>query len=273
MSDFHTLTDAFTELERRADAATAAHPADPVLYGAPRHRSRPLLIAASVAGVLVIAGGAALLARDQSSPSTSPVKPGGGTSELVSSSTAEPVPAAFQIPQTPDELASRFRTVLGDSATFTVTDTSTGAGETVTVPSATEPNSVKSVAASTPAPTDESTGAAIVGKLTASGVTGGFDLQIYRAAPNEKVWCDDPDTAHCTISKLADGSSLAVGRDPLQNDPEGVTYLVNLLRPDGVEFLMHLSNEPDPKGAGAPLAAHPPLTTDQMTAIVTSDLW
>ena len=48
---------------------------------------------------------------------------------------------------------------------------------------------------------------------------------------------------------------------------------MNLIRADGVEFLMHLSNERDPKGASPVLAAAPPLTTDEMVAIVTSDLW
>jgi hypothetical protein len=46
---------------------------------------------------------------------------------------------------------------------------------------------------------------------------------------------------------LTDGSSLAVGREPLGGG--GITYLVNLIRVDGVEILMHLSNEGDPKGA------------------------
>jgi hypothetical protein len=267
MSNFQTLTDAFAELERRSDAATAIRPAEPTAYTGAKHRPRALLIAASVAGVLVIAGGAALLARGSGSSGHATTQVGGSPTEVVSSTT--PAPAAFQIPQTADELASRFRAVLGDLATFTVTDT--GAAVTANVP--TRSPAPGTAGSSGPLANGEPNGAAIVGKLTSAGITGGFDLQIYRATPTDKVWCDDPDRTSCTITDLPDGSSLAVGRDPLQNSPDGVTYEVNLLRSDHVEFLMHLSNEPDPKGAGAPLADHPPLTIDQMKAIVTSTAW
>jgi hypothetical protein len=75
------------------------------------------------------------------------------------------------------------------------------------------------------------------------------------------------------VRRLADGSSLAVSREPLQGSRNGVTYQVDLMRADRAEFLMHVSNERDPKGESAVLAAHPPLTTDQMTAIVTSGRW
>jgi hypothetical protein len=273
MNDFKTLTDAFGELERRADAATAAHPVEPTVYTAPRHRSRLLLMAASVVGVLAVAGSVALLTRDHSASPGPATRVGDGAPSSVETSTTPP-PAAFEIPQTADDLAARFAGVLraGDNtATFTVTDT--GAAVTATAPT-------RSVAAGgersvTPLPntSTEPNGAAIVGKLTSAGVTGGFDLQIYKATPSDKVWCDDPDSSRCTISDLPDGSSVAVGRDPLPNSPDGITYEVALLRPDGVMFLMHTSNEPDPKGAGQPLAAHPPLTTDQMVSIVTSERW
>jgi hypothetical protein len=119
----------------------------------------------------------------------------------------------------------------------------------------------------------QAVGAAIVGTLTASGVTGGFDLQIFRDEPGGTAQCDDPDRARCTVRRLADGSSLALGREPLQGARNALTYQVNLVRPDGVEFLMHVSNERDPKGASAVLAARPPLTREQMTAIVVSDRW
>ena len=46
-----------------------------------------------------------------------------------------------------------------------------------------------------------------------------------------------------------------------------------LIRADRVEFLMHVSNERDPKGESAVLAPQPPLSTDQMLGIVTSDRW
>ena len=116
-------------------------------------------------------------------------------------------------------------------------------------------------------------GAAIVGVLTSAGVSGGYDIQIFQSDPGTKASCDDPDSSTCDVRRLADGSWLATGREPLQNHADGVTYQAELVRPDGVEFIMHVSNEPDPKGAGAVLAPKPPLTVEQMTGIVTSDRW
>jgi hypothetical protein len=123
------------------------------------------------------------------------------------------------------------------------------------------------------APAAEPNGAAIVGTLTSAGTTGGFDLQIFRASPGSKPMCDDPDRSRCSVRRLADGSWLAVGRERLPNSANGITYQVDLVRSDGVEFLMHVSNERSPKGASDVLATHPPLTTRQMTAIVRSDRW
>ncbi|HZC70630.1 MAG TPA: hypothetical protein VE442_08050 [Jatrophihabitans sp.] len=51
-----------------------------------------------------------------------------------------------------------------------------------------------------------------------------------------------------------------------------MTYVVNVIRSDGVAILLRVSNESDPLGRDV-LAPEPPLTTDQMTSIVTSDLW
>jgi hypothetical protein len=279
MSKFQTLTDAFTELEQRADAASRTLPAE--ADRALSHRSRVPLIAASVVAMLALAGGAVLLTRDHGSGSApaAPLAAGG----QPSTATTPAAPAGFQIPKTPAELATRFRAVLGDTATLVVTDT--GAPVDITLPpAATAPAShvaadspTDGLTPMTPVPNaaahqGSTNGAAIVGTLTASGATGGFDLQIFRTTRGETAWCDSPGRG-CSISTLADGSSLAVGHSGLEGAPNGVTYEVNLVRADGVEFLMHVSNERDPKGDSTVLSAHPPLSTDQMAAIVTSVRW
>jgi len=264
MNSMKTLSDAFAELERRADAATTTLPADDLARVTTRHRRRGLLIAASVVAALAVAGGTAWL-TSTSSGTTHKTQAGGSPPTISSTPSTTP---AFTIPDTPDELASRFRTVLGDTATFTVTDT--GAPVTITAP----PSPTEGGASGTPIANDaQQNGAAIVGTLTADGVTGGFDIQMFRAQSADRAMCDDPDRSHCTVRTLADGSSLAVGHEPLQNAADGVTYEVYFIRTDGVAFLMHVSNEKDPKGASAVLATYPPLTTDQMTAIVMSSLW
>jgi hypothetical protein len=272
MNDFPTLTEAFTELERRADAVSAARPPEPMVHRTgSRPRPRLLLVAASVVAVSTVAVGTTLLTRDDGSSGSA------GTAGSKTASHPSPTVArTFQIPTTAEDLAQRFRTVLAGTATFTVTET--GHAVTVHLPAAPSrsgrrqandvtPNSPVSAASS------ELNGAALVGLLTASGVTGGYDLQIFRASPGAKAMCDDPDRSHCTARRLADGSWLAVGRERLENAARGITYQVDLVRPDGAEFIMHVSNERSPKGASDVLGAHPPLTTRQMIAIVTSDLW
>ncbi|HJQ44445.1 MAG TPA: hypothetical protein VJ831_15255 [Jatrophihabitantaceae bacterium] len=277
MNSLDTLTDAFTELERRADA----HAADSATTQLPAlHHSRAPLIAASVVVTLAVAGGAAVLASAGSD--RHPQHPAGAPATQNAASTT----TAFVIPQTPDELAARFRTVLGDLATFTVTDTGTpgiGIAPTRALQSAvreqvrTERNLLHRLGVtdiqSAPNAAPASNGAAIIGTLTSNGVTGGYDIQILQNEPGSKAMCDDPDKARCTLSTTSDGGSLAVGREPLQGAPDAVTYQVDLIRGDGVEFLMHVSNERDPKGASSVLAPKPPLTTDQMVSIVTSDRW
>jgi hypothetical protein len=266
MSEFRTLHEAFDELARQADAA-------PTTEIAPRRsHSHFALIAASIVAVLAIATGAVLLARPghsshgqaggaPSDAATSAAYSGPAAppaSEPVTHSVSQPVsepvstsPAShgFQIPQTVKDLSDRFQTVLGDEATFKVT-LGEGAGSTNTG------------------------GAYIVGTLTtSSGATGGFDLQIIPAGKGDKAWCDDADQTTCKVTHQPDGASLAVGSVPLQTVPGGVTNQANLIWADGTEFLMHVSNARDPKGESALMGALPPLTTDQMTAIVTSDRW
>jgi hypothetical protein len=228
---------------------------------------RAPLVAASVVAVLGLATSISLLARHDE-PAT---QAGGSAHEATPSAPARQAtqPAAsITIPATADDLAKRFRTVLAGQATFTVTDT--GAPVSVHFPTHHEPNTqgktgtlTRSDAAGRP------NGAAIVGALTADGVTGGFDLQILQNTSDQKATCDDPE--HCTVRRLPDGSTLAIGHSSINGG--GVTYQVDLISADGVEILMHVSNQRSPKGESPVLAAHPPLTTDQMAAIVTSDRW
>jgi hypothetical protein len=244
MTDLRALTDAFAELERRADAASAGTPYELPVRAQPRRPlgqgSRLMPVAATVAVVAGLAVGAALLA-----PGGDPGTISAGAPPTTGSDPTSAAAPAFTVPRTPDELAARFRVVLGDTATFTVTDT--GAV----------------------------TEAAIVGTLTASGVTGGFDLGIYPADPNatDVQRCDVLDPAHCTQRSLDDGSSLIIGQMPLEGSPNGITYSLVLIRPDGIELTMHVSNQRSAKGGSEELAPHPPLTIDQMIAIATSDRW
>lgn len=277
MTDLRALNDAFTELERRADAAT---PAEFVPRRAPRPGARLVPVAAGLAVVAGLVTGVALLA-------------GGGDSGVQagqqSTTSAQPPTEAppFTVPSDPDELAERFEVVLGNTATFTVTDT--GHAVDMTLPPAPTAGGAETDVRLAPAPDgatpdqpvpnegtpNEGTpnGAAIVGTLTAADVTGGYDLQMYTVHPGTDAWCDDPDLTRCSVRDLPDGSSLAVGQHPLTGIENGVTYTVNLVRADGVEILMHVSNVRDPKGQSELLAPEPPLTTDQMVAIVTSDRW
>ena len=276
MNSFDTLADAFTELERRADAASF-ETGDATSRAPVRHHSRTPLVAASVVATLAVAGGAALLASSGghghpasgTPPTAAPDQLPVSTTVAAASASSQP---SFSIPDTPDELAAQFRAVLGDLATFTVTDT--GTAVTLTAPPAPTVSNGP-VGQLQPVPTTRTpNGAAIFGTLTSHGVTGGYDIQIFQSTPGSKAMCDDPDRAHCTLSTPADGGSLAVGREPLPTGgPGGVTYQVDLIRADGVEFLMHVSNERDPKGESRVLAPQPPLTTDQMVSIVTSDRW
>ena len=87
--------------------------------------------------------------------------------------------------------------------------------------------------------------------------------------PLDEPNCDPVE--QCTTRRLDDGSLRAIGHTA-PNSAGSVTYVVNVIRSDGVAILLRVSNESDPQG-GDVLAPEPPLTTDQMTSIVTSDLW
>jgi len=99
MTDLQTLHDAFTELERRADATVPAALPQPR-----RARGFRLLPIAAMAAVAALAAGAVWVA-----PGDTP----------VSGSTA-----VANFPSTPDELAAKLKVLLGDMATFEVTGSS-----------------------------------------------------------------------------------------------------------------------------------------------------
>jgi hypothetical protein len=99
MTDLQTLHDAFTELERRADAVVPAARPQP-------HRARGFRlvpIVATMAAVAALAAGAMWVAPgDTSAPSA-------GT-------------AVANFPSTPEELTAKLKAVVGDMATVEVTD-------------------------------------------------------------------------------------------------------------------------------------------------------
>lgn len=260
MTDLRTLTDAFAELERRADTVTAGTPFPVPPRRTERHRLVP--VAATVVAVAGLAAGLTLLV-----PGDNPGPRSGSSPPSTSTTTRPPTstpPARAKIPSTPEDLAERFRAALGDLATFTVTD---GGGASV--------NTVPPSLGSDPSlrvpigPPKKTVGAGITGTLTASGVTGGFDLSSYPLITAER--CDVLNPAHCIARRLPDGSTLIIGQDPLEGAPGSVSYLAELLRADGVDLTLYVSNQRSPKGASQKLAPRPPLTTDQLAAIITSD--
>jgi hypothetical protein len=264
MSDLNTLTDAFAELERRGDAAAARMSGQLPRRARPASRLVPIAVAATV--VAGLATGVALLAPGDSADTGTRV----GAAPPARSTTQVTNAPGITVPGSAEELADRFRAVLGDLATFTVTDT--GTPMTITLPAG--PGGHGESQQAQP-PDSKPSGWAIVGRLTSAAVAGGYDLQIYQGTATEtEAWCDTPDPAACTMRELPDGSSLAVGiTTALEGPAGGVTYQVTVIRPDGVTTLMHLSNLSDPKGAGELLATQPPLTTNQMVEIVTSEAW
>ncbi|MFL6120819.1 hypothetical protein [Actinophytocola sp.] len=277
MTDLRTLHDAFAELERRADAASAG-----ALSTAPGPRRalglRLVPVAATVVAVAGLAAGAMWLV-----PGGNTGAAAGGPPTTTTVATAAPTTEPA-VPSTTEDLANRFRRVLGNTATFEVSDSGgvgveehPPSGGPRSVPGSAETNtsgpSVPTTSVTTRSNDDAiGNGVVIRGTLTAAGVTGGFDLQMYGMDPGAGVWCDDPDRSTCTQSTLPDGTKLAIGQEPLQ-ETGGITYLLNVVRPDGTVILMHLSNMGDAKGAGGVLAPQPPLTTEQLKAIAASDRW
>jgi hypothetical protein len=260
MSDLRTLHDAFAELERRADAEAAG--TAPVVR--PRRAVRLVPVAATVVAVAgLVAGAVWLVPADSSMPAAS------SPSTAPSTTTAR-----SPVATSPDDLIARFRVVLGDTATFEVT-------QKINVPPPPSPNTPQPGTGSvvTPQLVDPAapTSALVGGTLTNAGVTGSFSLMIYPSDSEPGVWCGYSRTKDCDVSTLPDGSRLATGT--AQPAPGAVSYLACLKRPDGTMVLMHVGNQEDPRGAainspgGEIYAPRPPLTLDQLKAIVTSDKW
>ncbi|MFD1151586.1 hypothetical protein [Saccharothrix hoggarensis] len=126
-------------------------------------------------------------------------------------------------------------------------------------------------------PGDPDNWALIAGTLTSAGVTGSFDLMIRSSDSEPREWCRLARTEDCDVSTLPDGSRLVTGTG--RQAPGAVSYLACLMRHDGTTVLMHVGNQEDPRGAainspgGEIYSPQPPLTLDQLKAIVTSDKW
>jgi hypothetical protein len=258
MSDLRTLHDVFAELERRADAAAVGRAA----VARPRRAVRLAPIAATVVAVAGLVAGAVWLVPGDS-----------GTDAASSLTTSSSTTARNPVPTSPDDLVNRFRVVLGDTATFEVTAKSTVPGAS---PSKNQQPGVSVVTPQLTNP-DAPTSALVGGTLTSAGVTGSFSLTIYPSDSEPDVWCSSSRTEDCNVSTLPDGSRLATGT--ARPAPGAVSYLACLKRPDGTMVLMRVGNQEDPQGAainspgGAILSPQPPLTLDQLKAIVTSDKW
>ncbi|MBP2328460.1 hypothetical protein JOF56_008845 [Kibdelosporangium banguiense] len=263
MSDLRTLHDAFAELERRADA-TAVSTA-PVAR--PRRAVRLVPVAATVVAVAgLVAGAVWLVPGDSGTPAAS---------SQTSSSSTTPSTARGRVPTSPDDLIARFRGVLGDTATFEVTQKISVPGDSPSSKNNLPPGtgSVVTPQVATGAPTS----ALIVGTLTSAGVTGSFSLTILPSDPEPSEWCGLSRPMGRDVSTLPDGSRLETGT--ARPDRGAVSYMACLKRPDGTRVLMHVGNQEDPGGAvinspgGKILAPQPPLTLDQLKTLVTSDKW
>jgi hypothetical protein len=261
MSDLRTLHDAFAELDRRADAATAGT----ALVVRPRRVVRLVPVAATVVAVAVLFAGAVWL-----------VPGGSGTPVAGPPATAPSTTAARgPVPASPDDLIDRFRVVLGDTATFEVTQKDTLPGGPPSSKHNAPPGS-ELVVPQTVNP-DFPTSALVFGTLTSAGVTGSFGLTISPSDSGPGTWCRNSTPTDCVVSTLPDGSQLATETARLA--PGAVAYMACLKRPDGTMVLMHVSNQEDPRGAainspgGRIYSPQAPLTLEQLKAIVTSDKW
>lgn len=260
MNDLRALNDAFGELERRADAVTAGLPPGVP----PRAKSRLVPVAVAAVVVAGLATATALLV-----PNNDPATHEAARSTTAIPTTTTTTAAPKKAPETPEELIARFKAVLGGTATFTVTESGPGVYRMTTPPL--PPNVPRPT--DVPQGTGEPAGAALVGQLTADGVTGGYDLVVYPGndPARQPAQCDLLDTPDCTTRTLPDGSTLATDRTALEGG--GVTHLARLHRADGLSITLHVSNRHNPKGMGGLTGDRPPLTVDQLVGIVTSDLW
>jgi hypothetical protein len=262
MSDLRTLHDAFSELERRIDAAATR--TAPVVR--PRRAVRLVPVAATVVAVAALFAGAVWLVPGNSGT------PAAGPPATAPSTTT----ARNAIPATPDDLIARFKVVLGDTATIDVTQKPTLSG----APASSRNNAPPGTALVVPETVDPDfpTHALVGGTLTSAGVTGSFSLLIHPGGDSGPgTWCTTYHPADCVVSTLPDGSQLAT--QTARMAPGAVSYMACLKRLDGTTIRLQVGNQEDPAGAviGTPggrfYAPQPPLTLEQVTAIVTSGKW
>lgn len=255
MSDLRTLHDAFAELDRRADAATAGTAADMAPVVRPRRAVRLVPVAATVVAVAALVASAVWLG------------PGGSGTPAASPPANSPSTTQSSVPISPDDLIARFRVVLGDTATFEVTDK-------WSVP---KPSPSKQSGESVTKLEGPGIGAMVAGTLTSAGITGSWLLTVHPSESEPGEWCDRGRPMVCDVSTLPDGSRLATGT--LQPDVGAVAYMACVKRPDGTMILLKVSNQEDPSGTvtfapgGRILSPQSPLTLDQLKAIVTSGKW
>ncbi|MFJ5990582.1 hypothetical protein [Lentzea sp. NPDC092896] len=260
MSDLRTLHDAFAELERQVDAEAA--------YRAPvvrrRRAVRLVPVAATVVAVACLAAGVVWLLPADS-----------GTQIADPPTALSTTPARNPVPTSPDDLIARFRVVLGDTATFDATMKTTVPGGS---PSR-NPEPPGTGSAGTPQPADlgPNPTALVGGTLTSAGITGSFALTIHPSRSEPSEWCRLARTENCDVTTLPDGSRLATGTG--RPDTGAVSHMACIERPDGTMILLHVGNQEDPRGTvvGTPggriFSPQPPLTVEQMKAIVTSGKW
>jgi hypothetical protein len=269
MSDLRTLHDAFTELERRVDAAAAGMA--PVVR--PRRAVRLVPVAATVVAVAVLFAGAVWLV------------PGNSGTPVAGPPTAAPSTSRALVPATPEDLTARFKAVLGGTATVEVLQKHTLSGEPQSSannapPSAPPPSGSVTASPKTINP-DYPTSALISGTLTSAGVTGSFALTILPSGSGAAEWCRSTHSTSfsgdCVVVDLPGGSQLAT--ETVRPAPGATAYLACLRRPDGTTVVLNVSNQEDPQGAvpntpgGLIYAPQPPLTLEQMKVIVISDRW
>jgi hypothetical protein len=258
---FSDLHDAFAELERRADASEDLVGAPAARRSRRRSAARPVQILISAAAVTAIAVGIGFAAGGFTHHVAGAQSPGsatasvrtatGQTAALSASSPNATAPAATppptDVPRTQTELIARFRSILGDTAAFTVDPV-------------------------------HSSDDLITGVLTsAAGTRGMYVLEIDKDAalcggvikPGEQ-----PTPVPCPhVTTLADGSQLKVDPNFPDGPPNGVMDDAILSRPDGWQISLYTANVQG-KYYGAPvLGSQPALTVEQVKDVVTSPAW
>jgi hypothetical protein len=252
--NFSDLDDAFSELERRADAASDHIGPPEMSHPRHRHPSHPVRIGASAAAVAAIALGVSFAASGggshdgigAGSPSTSSITAPVRNPTALGTAGTSAVPAT-DVPKTEAALIARFRSILGDTATFTVDSAN-------------------------------STDNLITGVLTStSGTRGMYVLELDKNVAICGAMGTIGQTATALpcphLTTLPDGSKLKVDPDFPDGAPDGVMNDAILSRPDGWQISLYTANVQG-KYYGAPvLGEKPALTVTEVTNVVTSPQW